>query len=98
MVKLYWWLWSVVAAAALGFYLFGSFSPMVAIVFGFIAFGMVFMGMIGVLPTMSAHPPALAKASEAKADIAASPQFALETRQASPVTVGTVRNTHAAVH
>ena len=98
MVKLYWWLWSVVAVAALGFYLFGSFSPMVAIVFGFIAFGMVFMGMIGVLPTMAAHPPALAKASEAKADIAASPQLALEARQTSPVTVGTVRNTHAAVH
>ena len=98
MVKLYWSLWSVVALAALGIYLTGNFSPMAAVVFGFIAFGMVFMGMIGVLPTMVAHPPALAKRSEAKGSTAASPQLAVETRQASPVTVGAVRNTHAAVH
>ena len=98
MVKLYWSLWSAVAVAALVIYLFGNLSPMVAVGFGFIAFGMVFMGMIGVLPTIVAHPPALKKVPEVKANIAASPQLALETPQSSPVTIDAVRNTHAAVH
>ena len=97
MVKLYWSIWSAFAVIALGVYLSGGFSMMTAVVFGFICFGMIFMGMIGVLPTMVAHP-APAKPLEDKANIVVSPQVAAEGRPSSPVTAGAVRNTHAAVH
>jgi hypothetical protein len=36
----------------------GNFTAMMLVVFGFIAFGMVFMGMMNVLPTVVAHPSA----------------------------------------
>lgn len=95
MVKLYWSLWSAVAMIALGIYLSGNFSMFTVVVFGFIAFGMTFMGMISVLPTMVAHPPS---SLEAGVNASRSPQFAPEIRRETPVTMGAVRNTHAAVH
>ena len=58
MVKLYWSIWSAVALLALMLYAFGNFSPLTTVAFGFICFGLTFMGMIGVLPTMVSHPPA----------------------------------------
>ena len=95
MVRLYWSLWAAVAAAALGIYLSGNFSMMKAVAFGFIGFGMTFMGMIGVLPAIVTHP---AKASEGESKTVGSPQFAVEGQQVSPSTLRAVRNTHAAAH
>ena len=34
----------------------GNFTMMAAVVMGFIAFGLIFMGMISVLPAMVSHP------------------------------------------
>ena len=67
LVKLYWMTWGVVGLAALLLFAAGSFTMLTAVVFGFIAFGMVFMGMMGVLPTIVAHPTA-PKEVKAKAE------------------------------
>lgn len=58
LVKMYWMIWAIVAVAALMVFAAGSFTLMMATIFGFIAFGLVFMGMIGVLPAMVSHPAA----------------------------------------
>ena len=56
LVKVYWMTWGVVGLAALLLFAAGSFTMFTGVVFGFIGFGMTFMGMMGVLPVMVAHP------------------------------------------
>ena len=56
LIKMYWTVWAVVAFAAAMFFVTGNFTALVGVVFGFILFGVVFMGMIGVLPAMVSHP------------------------------------------
>ena len=56
LVKVYWITWGVVGLAALLLFVAGSFTTLTAVVFGFIAFGMTFMGMMGVLPVAVSHP------------------------------------------
>jgi hypothetical protein len=56
LVKIYWIVWAVTAVAAFSIYALGAFSPLVTVTFGFIVFGIVFMGMISVLPSMVSHP------------------------------------------
>lgn len=51
LTKIYIALWLVIAAAALGVYVTGNMSVMAVVAFGFVCFGMVFMGMMSVLPT-----------------------------------------------
>jgi hypothetical protein len=51
-VKVYWMIWAVALAAAGLFFVTGNLTTMVGIWFGFLAFGLVFMGMISVLPSM----------------------------------------------
>lgn len=51
LTKVYFALWTLIVLAAIGFFVSGNLTPMVEVVFGFIAFGMVFMGIISVLPT-----------------------------------------------
>jgi hypothetical protein len=63
IVKIYEIMWAVIALAAAIFLLTGNFTEIVAVVFGFICFGMVFMGMMSVLPAIVAHPdPSVAEA------------------------------------
>ena len=50
LVKSYWSSWIVFAVMAGIFLSVGSFTMLVAVVFGFIAFGLVFAGMMCVLP------------------------------------------------
>ncbi len=51
-------IWAFIAMAAAVVFLSGNFTQMTAVVFGFISFGMIFMGMMGVLPaTFSHHEP-----------------------------------------
>lgn len=57
MVKFYWTLWAVIAFIALLFLATGNFTMMTLIGFGFVSFGMIFMGMIAVLPSMAHHTP-----------------------------------------
>ena len=52
IVKTYAMLWLAMALLAAVLYVFGSLTMTAGIAFGFVAFGMVFMGMIGVLPIL----------------------------------------------
>lgn len=54
--KLYWSTWLAIALIAGIVILTGNFTAMALVVFGFIAFGMVFMGMMNVLPAIVSHP------------------------------------------
>ena len=54
--KTYGFLWILVIAAAGIIWLAGVFTLLTAVVFGFIAFGMTFMGMMCVLPGAVSHP------------------------------------------
>ena len=59
IVKIYALIWVVGIAAAAVFYLTGNLTPVMKVVFGFLTFGMVFMGMMGVLPITVAHSSAI---------------------------------------
>lgn len=56
IVRIYWSLWILTAISAIILFLIGGFTLMAAVVYGFIAFGLTFMGMIGVLPNIATHP------------------------------------------
>jgi uncharacterized membrane protein len=49
-VKLYLEMWALGIIAVVALYMAGLFTPVVAVVFGFISFGAIFMGMMNVLP------------------------------------------------
>lgn len=54
--RFYSYLWIVFAAAAGTFWIAGLFTMLTLVVFGFVAFGLVFTGMICVLPGAVSHP------------------------------------------
>ena len=57
IVKIYALIWIVGALAAAVLYLTGYFTPVVSVLFGFLSFGAIFMGMLAVLPlTEAPHP------------------------------------------
>jgi hypothetical protein len=58
MVKAYWTIWIMFLAAAALLFAAGLMGGLMLTAFGFIAFGLVFAGMICVLPTTLAHLPA----------------------------------------
>ena len=63
LTKIYTGLWAIFLLAAAIIFVTGNFTMFVGVVFGFVAFGMVFMGMMGVLPATVVHPaPATAEA------------------------------------
>jgi len=69
MVKLYWTLWAIIASIAVLLLATGNFTPLALIAFGFVSFGMIFMGMIAVLPSTVGHhaaPPAPPKPEPVK--------------------------------
>ncbi|MBK6723344.1 MAG: hypothetical protein IPO41_11945 [Acidobacteria bacterium] len=49
-VKAYFEMWALGIIAVGALYLAGLFTPVVAVVFGFMSFGAIFMGMMNVLP------------------------------------------------
>lgn len=55
--RFYSYLWIVYAAAAGLLWIAGMFTMLTLVVFGFVAFGLVFAGMICVLPGAVSHPP-----------------------------------------
>ena len=55
IVKIYALLWVLGLLAAGIFYLSDNLDPIATVVFGFLTFGMVFMGMMGVLPSTVGH-------------------------------------------
>lgn len=56
-VKFYQMTWLVLIIAVAAFFFTGNLTPVVGVVFGFVIFGLVFMGMMSVLPASIAHPP-----------------------------------------
>jgi hypothetical protein len=54
-LKIYAAVWLLGIAAVLITFLTGNFTPPVAVFFGFLSFGAIFMGMMGVLPMTVAH-------------------------------------------
>ena len=67
LAKLYVYTWAVIAILFLLFTIAGSITMLNLVVFGFTAFGMVFMGMIAVLPSMVGHSPEEASPKAMKA-------------------------------
>lgn len=57
MLKIYWTLWAAIALTALIIFAAGSFTMMTLVGFGFVSFGMIFMGIIAVLPSTVGHHP-----------------------------------------
>jgi hypothetical protein len=55
LTKIYAMIWVVVALIAAAFFLTGNFTPVVGVVFGFILFGMIFLGILSVLPSTVGH-------------------------------------------
>jgi hypothetical protein len=56
--KLYFYAWLAILAIAGVFYVTGNMTTLAISVFGMIAFGMVFMGMMNVLPSVIHHEAA----------------------------------------
>lgn len=76
--RMYSLVWTALGVVAAIMWLGGVFSLFVGVVFGFIAFGLVFMGMMCVLPSTVSQPaPAKAKRVVEKAGVrpAAIPTF-----------------------
>lgn len=59
LLKIYEMLWAIIAVIAILLLVTGNFTMLTAVAFGFIGFGMIFMGMISVLPATVVHhgPP-----------------------------------------
>ena len=57
LIRLYEALWGVVIVAAFVTYITGYLTTATAVVFGFICAGLIFIGMMGVLPISVSHPP-----------------------------------------
>lgn len=53
IVKIYALIWGLGIAVAGLFYLTGNLTPMIQVIFGFLTFGTVFMGMLSVLPLIT---------------------------------------------
>jgi len=58
MVKIYGMIWLAVALLMLVLFVTGTLTLTLIVAFGFVIFGLVFMGMMGVLPASIAHPAA----------------------------------------
>jgi hypothetical protein len=56
LTKVYFTIWGLVGATAAVFFLTGNMTMLTLVVFGFVAFGLVFMGMMGVLPILVTQP------------------------------------------
>jgi hypothetical protein len=53
--KIYFYAWLAIVATAGVFYITGNMTMLAISVFGMIAFGMTFMGMMNVLPSVLGH-------------------------------------------
>ena len=56
--KIYWYTWLIIVAVAGLLLVTGNMTNMAVVVFGFIAFGMIFAGMTNVLPWTLTHAAA----------------------------------------
>lgn len=80
--KVYGFLWIFVFFFSGILYLAGALTLLTGVAFGFVAFGMVFMGMMCVLPGTVSHP--VAKKEKPAATPARVPRQKVEKRSAAP--------------
>lgn len=75
LVKIYALLWAGVGIAAGGLYVSGNLTMLMLVVLGFVCFGLVFMGMMSVLPATVVHAkPAEHHGSHETPEFAAKPK------------------------
>ncbi len=55
LIKIYWLIWVLGMLAAGVLYLSGNLNPFFQILFGFLTFSTIFMGMISILPFWATH-------------------------------------------
>lgn len=55
LVKIYMTIWGLTATLAGALFLTGYFGKMTFVAFGFICFGLIFMGILSVLPSTVGH-------------------------------------------
>jgi hypothetical protein len=58
LVKIYAMIWVLGLLMVGAFYFTGNLGPVMKVVFGFLTFGAVFLGMMNILPDTVAHRPA----------------------------------------
>jgi hypothetical protein len=89
ILKIYGSIWFLFALTGGVLFLTGLFGLMTAIVFGFITFGLIWFGMLGILPMLaeSGHHHAIEAAVEKPAHQAVTLKPALVSPQVSPVLV-----------
>lgn len=63
ITRIYWAIWAVFFLAAFVLFLTGKLTMTAIVVCGFISFGLVFMGMMSVLPATIAHSSASSSSS-----------------------------------
>ena len=80
LTRIYVGLWFAVILTAGVIFLAGNFTMLTAVVFGFIAFGLVFMGMMCVLPSSVAHPRPIQPEVGATDSRAANPRIGVADR------------------
>lgn len=56
IVKIYLTIWAAFLIATIALFLTGNLTVLVLVALGFISFGMIFMGMMAVLPATISHP------------------------------------------
>lgn len=56
LVRIYWTTWILFAVVAAFLFVTGTLNMLTIVAMGFVAFGLTFMGMMNVLPSMVAHP------------------------------------------
>jgi hypothetical protein len=56
LVRIYWSIWALFFVASVILFAGGAVTSFVLVTLGFIAFGLTFMGMMGVLPATVSHP------------------------------------------
>jgi hypothetical protein len=55
-VRSYWSLWIIFAVVGMLMFITDTLTMFAGVVFGFVAFGLTFMGMMNVLPLVVSHP------------------------------------------
>ena len=86
--KFYTYLWIAFFAAAIVVFIAGAFTMFAGVVFGFVAFGLIFTGMMCVLPAQVGHEH---HASHNTSDIESQPVKQQEARQISIQEPGVIR-------
>ena len=66
LVRIYWITWAIFAGIGALLFAAGAFTMWAAVIMGFAAFGLTFMGMMNVLPGMVTHPAPKSLAPEPK--------------------------------